>query len=100
MITRVQVVYWRDIPAQVKARSGDSKASRPLSDRFQHAIDQAAMIAGMAGTDDYLSAWRTSDWEERDGTADEAAQAACSDLEREYPEARLRKLAVGGGLES
>jgi hypothetical protein len=99
MNTRVQVVYWRDIPAQVKARSGEVRASRPLSDRFQKAIDQAAMIAGMAGTDDYLDAWRTSDWEEGDGSADEATQAACAVLEREYPETRLRKLAARGGIE-
>ncbi len=99
MSTRVQVVYWRDIPAQVKARSGEAKASRPLSDRFQQAIDQAAMISGMAGTDDYLGAWRTSDWEESNASADEATQAVCAVLEREYPETRLRQLAVGGGLE-
>jgi hypothetical protein len=100
MSTRVQVVYWRDIPAQVKAREGKVKASRPLSDRFQHAIDQAAMIAGMAGTDDYLGGWRTSDWQERDESAEDAAQAICTALEQEYTDARLRKLAVGGGLES
>jgi hypothetical protein len=99
MNTRVQIVFWRDIPAQVKARAGEIRASCPLSDRFQQAIDRAAMIAGMAGTDDYLSAWRTSDWETRDGSADEAAQAECASLETAYPEPRLQQLAASGGLE-
>src|SRR3990170_1386325 len=56
---RVQVVYWRQIPAQVKARQGNERASRPLSERFQQAIDEAAMRAGLSGTDAYLAAWRT-----------------------------------------
>jgi hypothetical protein len=99
MTTRVQVVFWRDIPAQVKARSQETRASRPLSDRFQKAIDQAAMVAGMAGTDEYLSAWRTSDWSETDSSVEEAARLACESLEVEYPEARLRRLAVSGGVE-
>jgi Virulence factor len=100
MTTQIQIVYWRDIPAQVKARSGEIRASRPLSDRFQQAIDQAAMIAGMAGTDDYLGAWRTSEWEDVDGSVEDAAQAATAVLEREYPEVRLRRLAVAGGVTS
>jgi hypothetical protein len=98
MSTQIQIVYWRDIPAQVKARSGGDRASRPLSDRFQQAIDQAAMIAGMAGTDDYLGAWRTSAWEDRDGSPEDAAQAATAGLEGEYPEARLRRLVATGGV--
>jgi hypothetical protein len=88
MSTQIQIVYWRDIPAQVKARSGGDRASRPLSDRF----------AGMAGTDDYLGAWRTSAWEDRDGSPEDAAQAATAGLEGEYPEARLRRLVATGGV--
>jgi hypothetical protein len=98
MSTQIQIVYWRDIPAQVKARSGEDRASRPLSDRFQQAIDQAAMMAGMAGTDEYLGAWRTSAWEDREGSPEHAAHAATVGLEREYPEVRLRRLVATGGV--
>ena len=52
------VLYWRDIPAQIVVKAGRRSAKRPLSGRFQEAIDAAAMRAGLAGTDDYLSAWR------------------------------------------
>jgi hypothetical protein len=100
MSTQIQIVYWRKIPAQVKARSGRTRVSQPLSGRFQQAIDQAAMIAGMAGTDAYLGAWSTSEWEERDGSIEEAAQSAAAMLERDYPETRLRRLAAAGGLEA
>ncbi len=98
-MTRVQVVYWRDIPAQVKARQGGQRAGRPLSDRFQQAIDEAAMRAGLAGTDAYLAEWRTSEGEERDGDLEALAQAMVEELETAYPQARLAILAAAGGVE-
>ncbi len=51
-------IYWRDIPAQVKAGAGRSKASVQLPERFQVAIDQAATRAEKTETDDYLGEWR------------------------------------------
>ena len=99
MTTKFQVVYWRDIPAQVKVRSGGTRLSRSLGARFQQAIDQAAMIAGKAGSDEYLGEWRTGAWQDREGSADETAEAICAELEVEFPMDRLRKLAESGGLE-
>lgn len=51
------VIWWRDIPAQVVARHGRERAVTELPDRFQKAIDAAAMRGGMAGTDAYLEQW-------------------------------------------
>jgi hypothetical protein len=99
-MTRLQIVYWRDIPAQVKAREGSQRAARPLSDRFQQAIDEAAMRAGLSGTDDYLAEWRTSDAEERPGDPEALAQAAIEELEAAYPPARLAGLVAHGGRNS
>jgi hypothetical protein len=96
MIT-VQVVYWRDIPAQVKVRAGRERATRPLSDRFQIMIDRAAMRAGLFNTDDYLEAWRTVDLPAREGEPQAVADAVAAELEAEYPDDRLEKLATEGG---
>ena len=52
------VTLWRDIPAQVTASDGDHSARRLLSDRFQQAIDAAAMKAGLSEADAYLDEWR------------------------------------------
>ena len=52
------MIWWRDIPAQVTAGSGRGAARRQLADRFQEAIDAAAMRAGLIGTDAYLEEWR------------------------------------------
>lgn len=55
---QLTVIYWRDIPAQVTARSKRGRATAKLAERFQVAIDAAATRAGKTGTDDYLAEWR------------------------------------------
>ena len=52
------VVFWRDIPAQVIVKAGRKTAKRQLSERFEQAIDRAAMRAQLTGTDAYLEQWR------------------------------------------
>ncbi|MCP4788696.1 MAG: hypothetical protein GY881_00515 [Gammaproteobacteria bacterium] len=52
------IVMWRDIPAQVIVKQGRKAAKQPLSERFEKAVDKAAMRAGLHGTDGYLSEWR------------------------------------------
>jgi hypothetical protein len=52
------IISWRDIPAQVTAKKGRQAAKIELSQRFQVAIDRAAMYAGLFGTDDYLTEWK------------------------------------------
>ena len=79
-----QILYWHDIPVQVRARGTDGRASAPLPDRFQEAIDQAAMAAGLIGSDDYTAALRWSDPREREGSAREVAAAVAAELDRQY----------------
>ena len=57
-MAELTVIWWRDIPAQVTAKEGRSRAARELAPRFQEAIDAAAMRAGLIGTDAYLEEWR------------------------------------------
>ena len=52
------VIYWRDIPAQVTATYGSAAVRVALPERFQEAIDNAAMTAGLVRSDDYLAEWR------------------------------------------
>lgn len=95
------VVYWRDIPSQVIIKRGRNKGKWMLSERFQEAIDSAAMKCGKAGTDDYVAEWR------RTTTAIEAsediqaqAKAEAEQLEADFPEERLKLLIAAGGLDS
>jgi hypothetical protein len=54
----VTIVYWRDIPAQVIVGKGRRGTKRPLPERFEQAIDRAAMKIGPATYDAYLAEWR------------------------------------------
>ncbi|MBM4423241.1 MAG: hypothetical protein FJ030_07590 [Chloroflexi bacterium] len=97
--TSYQIIYWRAIPAQVKAQAGRARAAKPLSDRFQVAIDEAAMRAGMTGADDYLAEWRNADPQEREGDPDSVAAAVAAELEAAYPDDRLKLLIDNWGRE-
>lgn len=93
----VTIVYWRDIPAQVIVGSGRRGEKRQLSERFEQAIDRAAMKVGAAGTDAYLSEWRKVVSGSTEGDAADVADAAAARLEAEYDPARLRALIDNDG---
>lgn len=85
----VQVTYWRDIPSLVAAREGDQVVKVPLAQRFQEAIDEAAMRLGDTDADAYLAGWVRSDWESvPDDAATAAAQRAAA-LEDQWDDATL-----------
>lgn len=92
------VVYWRDIPAQVIVRAGRKTAKRPLPERFEQAIDRAAMRAGLTGTDAYLEQWRRGDPVPCGDDLEAEAAAEAERLEAAYTPERLRKLVASGGL--
>jgi len=80
-----QILYWQDIPSQVKAWDDFDEIKIELSPRFADRIDHAAQSKGLTNTDDYLSQWKWSDEEERKGTAQEVADAVKNDLETTFP---------------
>jgi hypothetical protein len=93
------VVSWRDIPAQVLVKAGRRTARQPLADRFQEAIDRAAMRAGLRDTDAYLGAWRRVAAGSCGDDLEAEAERAAGKLEADYPPQRLRELVANGGLE-
>jgi hypothetical protein len=92
------VISWRAIPAQVTAGKGRGASRVQLSDRFQEAIDAAAMRAGLIGTDAYLEEWRREARLCGDDLEAEVA-AAAAHLEAEYTDERLARLVRGSGEE-
>jgi hypothetical protein len=81
----------------VTARGADgTTARRELSDRFQKAIDAAAMKAGLVDSDAYLEEWRR---ESRPCGEDLEAEvsAEVERLEQEYPREALLELTRAGG---
>lgn len=100
MTTNFQIIFWRDIPAQVKAKAGRERSGQQLSKRFGVAIDEAAMRAGLTESDAYLGEWHSSEWQEREGEPAEVATAVAAELEAAYPAERLHRLVAGLGLEA
>lgn len=92
-MTTYQILYWHDIPSQVRAREGRERASAQLSTRFQEAIDNAAMACGLVGSDDYTNAFTWSDPVEAAGTPHEVAAAIAAKLEADTPEINWRATA-------
>jgi hypothetical protein len=91
------VVYWRDIPAQVIVKQGRSSAKRQLTERFEKAIDRAAMRAKLRDTDSYLAEWRRADPVDCGVDLEAEAASAAERLEVEYDDARLQRLVENGG---
>lgn len=80
-----QILYWCDIPVQVKASIGRNRRTVPLSDRFSEAVDAAAMASGLIGSDAYTEQYRWGDALEREGEPDKVATAVAAELEAQYP---------------
>lgn len=81
-----QVLYWREIPSQVKAWDDFDESKVELGPRFIKKIDEAAQQQGLTETDDYLAQWKWSDEQERSGSPDEVAEAVKNELEAEWGE--------------
>ncbi len=100
-MAQLQIVYWRDIPAQVLVKAGRrSQARRELSVRFAEAIDMAAMRSGASETDDYLAEWRRGDPAEVSDDLEAEADKAMAQIEQDYDKARLVALVGNGGHEA
>jgi hypothetical protein len=93
-------VYWRDIPAQVIAKEGRRRAKRQLSERFEKAIDRAAMRGGARDSESYLADWRRGVPVACGEDLEAEAEAAVTRLEGEYTEERIIALVADEGWES
>jgi hypothetical protein len=92
-------VYWRDIPAQVIAKEGRRAAKRQLSERFEKAIDLAAMRGGARDTNSYLAEWRRGKPVVCGDDLEAEADAAAARLEAAYTEERIAALVAAEGRE-
>jgi hypothetical protein len=97
-VPELTFISWRAIPAQVTAGKGRGAARAQLSERFQEAIDAAAMRAGLSGTDAYLEEWRRETRSCGDDLETEV-EAAAAGLEAAYTDERLAALVRAGGEE-
>jgi hypothetical protein len=90
-MAKYQVMFWKHIPAHVKAWDERGEVKRLLPDRFQAAIDAYAMKDGSTEMDAYLEGWRWSETQERPGTAEDVANAVVTELDTANPRSVLMR---------
>jgi hypothetical protein len=76
-----KILYWQEIPSQIRAEDDQDDVSLPLGPKFQDHIDAVAVERNLQNTDDYLAQWNWSDEQDRDGSAHEVAAAIKAELE-------------------
>ena len=96
-MANIFITYWRDIPSQVTAKAGRKAEKKMLSDRFQEAIDMAAMRSKAADSDDYLDEWRRGDPVECGDDLAAAVGQTAELLEADYDDTRIKSLIASGG---
>jgi len=79
-----QILYWQDIPSQIKVWDDFDEVKVELSSKFIAKIDKAAKDQGLIREDDYLGQWRWGEELEQTGTADEVAEAVKRELEEKF----------------
>lgn len=80
-MARYRIVHWKEIPSLVEAADADRTARHQLSQKFQDLIDALAMRENATEEDAYLEGWGHGDWVERQGSADEVAEAVAAEIE-------------------
>ena len=98
-MAQLTVVYWRDIPAQVIVKKGRESAKVQLTERFEKAIDRAAMRANLRDTDSYLAEWRRAVPVDVSDELQMEADKKAAELESAFDDAKLKSLVESGGVE-
>ncbi len=103
MAEKLVTIWWRDIPTQVNAQQGRDRYQAVLPRRFQRAVDEAAMAAGLTHATDYVAEWRREAAPlpaELDAAAlQAAADAAAARFDDNYSKERLTAIAANSGYE-
>ncbi len=93
----VTIVYWRDIPAQVIVGNGRRAAKAALPERFEQAIDRAAMKVGATDSEAYMSEWRKAEAYDMEGDQQEIAKSEAARIDAEYDSDRIKALIAKDG---
>lgn len=76
-----RILYWQEVPTQIKAEDETEDVTLMLDERFMTQVDILAAKRGLQSMDDYLAQWKWSEEAEREGSAREVAEALKAELE-------------------
>jgi hypothetical protein len=95
-MSKLIIIYWRDIPAQIVGQEGRKRHKLELPPRFAAAIDRAAMRAGRGSSKAYLEDWRR---ESRpcEGDVQQLVNEEAERLQVQFPDDFLEAVVKAGG---
>jgi hypothetical protein len=76
-----KILYWQEIPTQIKVEDEADDITLMLAPRFMEHVDILAAKRGLQSADDYRAQWKWSDEAEREGSAQEVAEAVKAEFE-------------------
>jgi hypothetical protein len=76
-----KILYWQEIPTQIKAEDDEDEITLPLDPRFLELIDVLAAKRGLQQSDSYLAQWKWGEEQERPGSAHDVAHNLKAELE-------------------
>jgi hypothetical protein len=80
-VARYRILAWRDIPTQLQVSDDTgARVNRMLPRWFMQEISRITMREGLAATDDYLDEFEWSAEAEREGSAEEVADALVAEI--------------------
>jgi len=97
-VSKLRVVYWRDIPSQIVIREGRRSTRLRLSSRFMKAIERAAYRLKKQQQDALFEPWHDVA-QPCCGEARQAAQLLLQQLEQHYTDDLLETLIRASGVD-
>lgn len=79
-----KILFWHDIPVQVRAKDENGRVGKELPDRFQEAVDEAAMAAKKTSDDPYMEGFKWGEEQDRAGTAQDVAAQIVDELDQKF----------------
>lgn len=84
-MAQYQILFWQDIPSQLKVWDDFDEMKIELPQKYIARIDSAAQKQGLTQGNDYLAQWKWSDIEEREGSVEEVASIIQKEMETKFP---------------
>jgi len=80
-VVKYQILYWRDLPASIRAWDDFGEVKLDLPAKFAERIDAMALKLGLTTGDDYTSQLKWGEEQSRPGVPEEVVQAIIKELE-------------------
>ena len=79
-MAKYKILYWQDIPVTIRVDGEGQTVKLQVHDNIMAIVDATAMKQGLTGSDEYMEQWHWSKRANREGAAQEVAEALQQEL--------------------